>query len=83
MRKTPVLFLSSLTASERRIYKAVTFIFIGIFLAFMWPIYLYFDRIRPFVIGLPLSLFYLIVLLLVSFLTLLGLYLWESRHDKL
>jgi uncharacterized iron-regulated membrane protein len=33
------------------------------------------------VLGLPFSLVYLILLIAVSFLALLGLYLWENRQD--
>ncbi len=76
------LFSSVLSKTERRIYGAVTVIFIGVFLATMWPIYPLFNRIRPFVLGMPASLFYLLVLVFVSFFSLLALYRWEDGRGK-
>ncbi len=77
------VFSSALSKAERRIYGAVTVIFIGVFLATMWPIYPLFNRIRPFVLGMPASLFYLLVLVFVSFFSLLALFRWEDRRGKL
>ena len=69
--------------SERRarVYKIVILYFILIFAAMMWPIYPIFSRIRPMVLGIPFSLFYLVILIIASFLVLLSLYLWEYRED--
>ena len=60
--RPPRIFSSSLSATERRIYGAVTLIFVGAFLATMWPIAPLFSRIRPFVLGIPFSLFALVFL---------------------
>ena len=79
----PRFFSTALSTRERRVYGAVTLVFIGAFLATMWPIYLLFDRIRPFVFGIPLSLFYLVVLVFVCFFSLLALYRWEDKRGKL
>jgi hypothetical protein len=79
----PVLFSSKLTSSERRVYKAATILFIAVFFAFMWPIYPIFNRIRPLILGMPASLFYLVFLLAVAFVAILALYRWEDRHGKL
>jgi hypothetical protein len=49
----------------------------------MWPIYPLFNRIRPFVLGMPASLFYLLVLVFISFFSLFALYKWEDRRGKL
>ena len=76
------VFASALSKAERRIYGAVTVIFIGVFLATMWPIYPLFNRIRPFVLGMPASLFYLLVLVFVGFFSLLALYRWEDGRGK-
>ncbi|MCH7825290.1 MAG: hypothetical protein IH849_10845 [Acidobacteria bacterium] len=76
------VFSSALSKAERRIYGAVTVIFIGVFLATMWPIYPLFNRIRPFVLGMPASLFYLLVLVFVGFFSLLALYRWEDGRGK-
>ena len=63
--RRPRFFSTELSGKERRVYGAVTLVFIGVFLATMWPIYLLFDRVRPFILGIPLSLFYLIMLVFV------------------
>lgn len=76
-------FPSSMPARERRIYGAVAAVFGLAFVASMWPIYPLFSRIRPLVLGIPLSLAYLVALLLVCFFSLLALYRWESRHGRL
>ena len=77
------IFSSALSKVERRIYGAATVVFIGVFLATMWPIYPLFNRIRPFVLGMPASLFYLLVLVFVGFFSLLALYRWEDGRGKL
>jgi hypothetical protein len=61
----------------------VILLFVAVFLASIWPIYPFFSRIHPIVLGLPFSLVYLIILLLFSFSVLLSLYLWESRNGRL
>jgi len=81
--RRPRFFSTALSAKERRVYGAVTLVFIGTFLATMWPVYLLFDRIRPFVLGIPFSLFYLVVLVFVCFFSLLALYRWEDKRGKL
>jgi len=78
-----VIFSSKLTLGERRVYKAVTILFIAVFFAFMWPIYPIFNHIRPLILGMPASLFYLVFLLTVAFVSILALYRWEDRHGKL
>lgn len=83
MRHKPRLFSSALSASERLVYGAVTLVFVVTFFATMWPIYPFFSRIRPFVLGVPFSLFYLLVLVGLCFGSMLALYLWEDRKGKL
>ena len=63
------------------VHKAVILYFVFIFLAMIWPIYPLFNSIFPLVLGMPLSLFYLVFLLALSFLVLLSLYLWEHRQS--
>lgn len=53
------------------------------FLATIWPIYAFFDRIRPMVLGMPFSLFYLVAILFTVFSVFLGLYLWEEKTGRL
>ncbi len=77
------IFSSELDAKERRIYGVVTLVLVGTFFALQWPIYAWFSRIRPFVLGMPFSLFYILLLLLLCFFSLLALYLWEDSRGKL
>ena len=77
------VFSSTLSTSERIIYGAATAIFFAIFLATMWPIYPLFSRIRPFVLGMPASLVYLLILVVVGFFSLAALYRWEDGRGKL
>ena len=83
MDRKPRFFSSTLSRTERRVYGAVTVLFITVFLATMWPIYPLFSRIRPTFLGIPASLTYLLVLVFVSFFALLGLYLWEDGRGSL
>ena len=83
MRNRPRIFASALSATERRIYGGVTLIFVGAFLATVWPLYTLLNRVRPFVLGIPFSLFSLVCLVLVCFLSMLALYRWEDRRGKL
>lgn len=83
MGNKPRVFASALTPTERLVYGGVTLIFVGAFLATLWPLYTLFNRIRPFVLGVPFSLFYLVLLVFVCFLSMLALYRWEDRRGKL
>ena len=77
------IFSTALNAKERRVYGVVAAVFIGTFLATMWPIYPLFSRIRPMVLGVPASLVYLVILVFVCFFSLLALYRWDDKRGKL
>jgi TRAP-type C4-dicarboxylate transport system permease small subunit len=64
-----------------RVYKITVLYFIAAFAAMMWPIYPLFSRIRPMLLGIPFSLFYLVVIINLTFLVLLAVYLWEYRGN--
>lgn len=66
---------------RRRAYRAVLAYFLAVVLAFMWPVYPLASGIRPRVLGIPFSLAYLVILLLGSFVVLLGLFIWEGRRS--
>lgn len=80
MRNRPKLFSSHLTRRQRRVYGAVLGFYVFAFLAMVWPFYGLFNRARPLVLGMPLSLFYLAVLVTASFLVQLALFRWEGRR---
>ncbi len=79
------LFGSHLTKGERRVYGAVGLFYAAAVLGMTWPVYGVFSRIRPLVLGMPFSLFYLSCWVVASFLVLLALFHWESgrgAHDE-
>lgn len=82
MRNTPRFFPTDLHPGARRVYAAATGFFVALFAALVWPVYPAFGRIRPLVLGMPLSLFYVVVLLVAGFLALLLLFLWEGRRQR-
>lgn len=83
MRKTPRFFSSDLTPRERRVYGAVA-VFTGlVFLGLTWPVYALFSGIRPLILGMPLSMFYIVAVLVATFLVMLALYWWERRRGVL
>lgn len=45
----------------------------------IWPVYPLFSGIRPFILGLPLSFFWLLVMLSLAFGTLLWYYLTDPE----
>lgn len=66
--------------AERRVYGTVAAFYALLFALLIWPIYPRFADARPFVLGMPLSLVYVIALVILSFLVLMGLFLWEGRR---
>jgi hypothetical protein len=47
-----------------------------------YPGYVPFDTIRPFVLGMPFSLFWQIVWIVGAIFVLAGVYLWEKSRDQ-
>jgi hypothetical protein len=80
MTRRPRIFPSHLSGRERVVYRAVTFFFVALFFALIWPVYGLFAGIRPLILGVPLSLAYVVCLLLAGFSVLLALFLWEDRR---
>lgn len=78
--RRPRLMPSHLSRTERVVYGGITVYFVLVFLALIWPVYPFFSGIEPRILGLPLSLSYIVGLLLLSFGVLLALYLWEERR---
>jgi len=65
-------------ADRHGVYVAVAIFYALLFLAVIWPVYPLFARIEPRILGMPLSMAYVVAALLLSFAILLGLYLWEG-----
>ncbi len=82
MRKTPRFFSSRLDPVERRVYRAAVVFFLGVFCAVVWPAYSWFSGAEPRPLGIPLSFFYVIVIILLSFVALLLLFVWEGNRRE-
>ncbi len=67
--------------SRKLVYRLVIGYFIVAVLTTMWPIYPFFSRIRPLILGMPFSLAYLVFLVVLSFLVLVTLFSWEQKRD--
>lgn len=76
-------FPARLSRRHGKIYRVLVGYFLLIFVGMIWPVYPLFDQIRPFVLGIPFSLFYLVMLLSATFAALLAVYLWESKNDEM
>ncbi len=83
MNKKPRVFSSALSGRDRLVYGAVTLVFVGAFATTMWPLFTLLNRIRPLVLGIPFSLFALIVLVLICFGSMLALFRWEDARGRL
>ena len=68
--------------ARRRVYRAAALFYLALFAAVIWPVYPRFATIEPRVLEMPFSLAYVVGALLLSFLVLLGLYLWEGDDDE-
>lgn len=80
MERTPRFFPSDLDPKERLVYGAVTAAFAVLLLLLVWPLFVPLNRIRPFVLEMPFSLFAVTAGVVLSFFLLLGLYVWEGRR---
>lgn len=80
MNRRPRIFPSRLSRSEGLVYRGATLFFLALFAALVWPVYPLFAGIRPRVLGVPLSLAYVVGLLLLGFAVLLALFVWEGRR---
>ncbi len=56
---------------------------VAAFVAVLWPVYSWFSDIYPMVLGMPMSLFYLVIVIATVFSVMLGLFLWEDRNGRL
>lgn len=80
MRSGPRFVPSDLTPRQRRVYLGATAVLVVVFCVLVWPVYPHFADIRPLVLGVPMSLAWVVAWLLVSFATLLAVFLWEGRQ---
>jgi len=57
-------------------------ILVCIQLSLIWPIYPLFSGIHPVILGLPFSIVWVLICLLVSFTSLLVFYVWEHKSPR-
>lgn len=81
MRRTPRFLPSDLPPDARRIYGATVVFFAMTFVALVWPVYALFSGIRPRILGLPLSLAWVVAWVVAGFLVLAAVHLWEGRDE--
>lgn len=56
--------------------------YVAMTLALIYPGYVPFNRVRPFVLGMPLSLFWQIVWLVAAIVVLTLVFLWERGRGE-
>lgn len=81
MRRSPRFLPSDLPPAARRVYLAATAFFAVTFVALVWPVYPHFAGIRPRILGLPLSLAWVVGWVVAGFLALAAVHAWEGRRD--
>lgn len=82
MRRSPRFLPSDLPPGARRVYVGATLFFAVTFVALVWPVYSLFAGIRPRILGLPLSLTWVVGWVVAGFLVLAAVHLWEGRRDE-
>ncbi len=67
----------------RRIVPALAIIyFLAMLVAVTYPGYVPFNRVRPFVLGMPFSLFWQLIWISGAVLVLGGVFLWEKSRKR-
>jgi polyferredoxin len=80
MERGVKLFPSRSSARHRRRRIAFLVVFVALTAALVWPVYPLFSGIRPLILGLPLSLAYIVIVLLLMFAAQIWLYLGEEER---
>lgn len=82
MRRSPRFLPSDLPPEARRVYVGATLFFAVTFVALVWPVYSLFAGIHPRILGLPLSLSWVVGWVVAGFLVLAAVHLWEGRRGE-
>lgn len=64
---------------ERKALTAVAILGVVCLLAMIFPFYSVGNRVEPFVLGLPFSMFWIVLWIAVEFIGFIVAYLWEYR----
>jgi len=77
-----VLFPPGSSARHRRRRVAFLAVYLVLVAALVWPVYPYFSGVLPLILGLPLSLAWVVIVLVAGFGALLALYLSEDDDAR-
>lgn len=64
---------------ERKAGKFIAVLGIVCLLMLIYPLYALANRVEPFVLGLPFSMFWVVLWILIEFVGFVAAYLWEYR----
>lgn len=76
------LFPEGMPRAVRVAYIGHLIYFIAILLGTVWPIYLIGNRVEPYVLGIPFSMFWIVLVLIASLGGLVHLYMFERRREE-
>jgi len=76
------LFPEGMPRAVRRAYIGYVIYFVVVLLCTVWPVYLIGNRVEPYVLGTPFSMFWIILVLIASLLGLAHLYRFEQRRKE-
>ncbi len=68
---------------QRVVHALAIIYFLAMLVAVTYPGYVPFNRIRPFVLGIPLSLFWQLIWISGAVVVLGGLFIWEKKRRRL
>lgn len=68
--------------NKRKVYVTVAIFLIILFMAQIHPIYYLVNRVEPIVFGMPFAMFWLVLMCVLQFCTLFGLYIWEYPKGR-
>jgi len=77
--KNIVLFQKKTPPKKRSIYSLFTIFFIVCILAVVFPFYAVGNRVTPYIMGMPFSMAWIVIWIILLFIGLVLLYAWESR----
>jgi len=77
--KNIVLFRKDIPPKKRRVYSIFSVFFIICVLAVIFPFYAVANRVTPYIMGMPFSMAWIVIWIILLFIGLVLLYAWESR----
>lgn len=75
------VFKEGTPPSKKRWYTFFVIYFILCVLAEVWPIFLIANRVRPYILGLPFSMFWTVLMVVLGFVGMIFLYRFEYKGE--